>query len=79
MNITWAMTGILLTVMFQAAMVFVWGGRLEQRVTALEGRTAGIEQIAVTLARVDERTQALILITNRNGARLDRDAKEINR
>jgi hypothetical protein len=47
-----------------------WGGKLDARVQQLEMRAAEDGKLAVTVARVDERTQALVQTVNRIESRI---------
>lgn len=53
----WSMIGVIVALIVQAAALVFWGGGLNQRVTALEARTAPLAD--GTLARLDERTLAI--------------------
>lgn len=66
----WSMAGVVLALLLQTAGLVVWGAKLDQRVATLEQRTASAEKLSETVARVDERTQALVTTVNRIDTRL---------
>lgn len=57
--------GVVLALLVQTISLFVWGAKLEQRVVTLEQKVEAAEQLAVTVARVDERTASLVTTVNR--------------
>jgi hypothetical protein len=56
-NLNWAMIGVIVALVVQAAALVFWGGGINQRVASLE-RTVG-PLADGTLARLDERTAAM--------------------
>ena len=56
-KLNWAMIGVMLTLALQIAVLIFWGGGINQRVVSLERIVGPLSD--GTLARLDERTQAM--------------------
>ncbi len=56
-KLNWSMIGVIIALIVQAATLIFWGGGLNQRVSNLERIVAPLAD--GTLARLDERTQAM--------------------
>lgn len=56
-KLNWSMIGVIIALVVQAATLIFWGGGLNQRVSNLERIVAPLAD--GTLARLDERTQAM--------------------
>jgi hypothetical protein len=56
-KLNWAMIGVIVALIIQAATLVFWGGGINQRVTTLERTVAPLAD--GTLARLDERTEAM--------------------
>jgi hypothetical protein len=56
-KLNWAMIGVMLTLCIQIAVLIFWGGGINQRVASLERIVGPLAD--GTLARLDERTQAM--------------------
>jgi hypothetical protein len=56
-KLNWAMIGVIVALVMQAAALVFWGGGINQRVSSLERTVAPLAD--GTLARLDERTQAM--------------------
>lgn len=67
----WTMVGVVVTLLLQSGALIIWGAKIDQRVGSLEQRIGATEGLSETVARVDERTQALLVTTNRIDQRLD--------
>ena len=56
-KLNWSMIGVIVALVVQAATLIVWGGGINQRVASLERIVGPLAD--GTLARLDERTQAM--------------------
>jgi hypothetical protein len=56
-NLNWAMIGVIVALVVQAAALVFWGGGINQRVANLERLASPLAD--GTLARLDERTKAM--------------------
>ena len=56
-KLNWAMIGVIVALVAQAAALVFWGGGINQRVSSLEHTVAPLAD--GTLARLDERTKAM--------------------
>jgi hypothetical protein len=56
-KLNWAMIGVIVTLAMQIAVFIFWGGGINQRVASLERIVGPLAD--GTLARLDERTQAM--------------------
>jgi len=56
-KLNWSMIGVIIALVLQAATLIFWGGGLNQRVSNLERIVAPLSD--GTLARLDERTEAM--------------------
>ena len=56
-NLNWAMIGVIVALVVQAAALVFWGGGINQRVVTLERLASPLAD--GTLARLDERTKAM--------------------
>jgi len=56
-KLNWSMIGVIVALIIQAATLVFWGGGINQRVTSLERIVGPLAD--GTLARLDERTQAM--------------------
>ena len=56
-KLNWAMIGVIVALVAQAATLVFWGGGINQRVSSLERAVTPLED--GTLARLDERTEAM--------------------
>jgi hypothetical protein len=56
-NLNWAMIGVIVALIVQAAALVFWGGGINQRVATLERLASPLAD--GTLARLDERTKAM--------------------
>ena len=56
-KLNWAMIGVMLTLGLQIAVLIFWGGGINQRVASLESIVSPLAD--GTLARLDERTEAM--------------------
>jgi hypothetical protein len=56
-KLNWAMIGVIVALVAQAATLVFWGGGINQRVSTLERAVTPLED--GTLARLDERTEAM--------------------
>lgn len=56
-NLNWAMIGVIVALVVQAATLIFWGGGINQRVATLERLASPLAD--GTLARLDERTLAM--------------------
>ena len=56
-KLNWAMIGVIVALVVQAATLIFWGGGINQRVASLERIVGPLAD--GTLARLDERTQAM--------------------
>ena len=56
-KLNWAMIGVIVALIVQAATLVFWGGGINQRVATLERTVAPLAD--GTLARLDERTKAM--------------------
>jgi hypothetical protein len=56
-NLNWAMIGVIVALVVQAATLIFWGGGINQRVANLERLASPLAD--GTLARLDERTKAM--------------------
>lgn len=56
-NLNWAMIGVIVALVVQAAALVFWGGGINQRVNNLERVVSPLAD--GTLARLDERTEAM--------------------
>lgn len=56
-KLNWSMIGVIVALIVQAATLIFWGGGINQRVSSLERIVAPLAD--GTLARLDERTQAM--------------------
>lgn len=56
-KLNWSMIGVIVALILQAATLIFWGGGINQRVASLERIVGPLAD--GTLARLDERTQAM--------------------
>lgn len=56
-KLNWSMIGVIVALILQAATLIFWGGGINQRVASLERIVSPLAD--GTLARLDERTQAM--------------------
>lgn len=56
-KLNWSMIGVIVALVLQAATLIFWGGGINQRVASLERIVSPLAD--GTLARLDERTQAM--------------------
>lgn len=56
-KLNWSMIGVILALCGQIAVLLIWGGGIQQRVSSLEAIVAPLSD--GTLARLDERTKAM--------------------
>ena len=56
-KLNWSMVGVIVALVVQAATLIFWGGGINQRVASLERIVGPLAD--GTLARLDERTQAM--------------------
>lgn len=52
--------GMVGAMLLQAAALFIWGAKLDQRVASLEEKAAGNGRLTESVARIDERTAGLV-------------------
>ena len=57
-NLNWTMIGVIVTLALQIAVLVFWGGGINQRVANLERVVSPLAD--GTLARLDERTEAML-------------------
>lgn len=75
----WGIITLAVTILVQTASLLIWGAQIDARVTQhneaiteLQTKASANGKLAETVARMDERTQALALTVNRIDQRLDR-------
>lgn len=67
---------LLATILIQSATMLIWGGKIDARVAELEKRQAASSVAGETIARLDERTAALMTTMDRIDRRLtDQEAR----
>lgn len=66
----WAMIGVVASILLQSAVLIAWGAKLDERVAGLEQKVSATQGLSETVARVDERTAALVKATERIEQRL---------
>ncbi len=75
----WGIVTLAVTILIQTASLLMWGAQIDARVTQhseaitdLQNKATANGKLAETVARMDERTQTLILTVNRIDQRLDK-------
>lgn len=75
----WGIVTLAVTILIQTASLLMWGAQIDARVTQhteaitdLQSKASANGKLAETVARMDERTQALTLTVNRIDQRLDK-------
>lgn len=61
----WGVLVFCVSMLGQTATLIVWGSKLDQRVAVLEEKVADTGKLGETVARIDERTKALVETVNR--------------
>lgn len=75
----WGIITLAVTILIQTASLLIWGAQIDDRVAQhtqeisdLQAKASANNKLAETVARMDERTQALSLTINRIDQRLDK-------
>ncbi len=74
-RIDWAMIGILITILLQGAAGLWWAAKMDSRISSLEADAVPMRAVVETVARLDERTEAMKASTERIERKLDAENK----
>lgn len=61
----WGVFLFIMAMLGQTAALITWGAKLDERVSTLEKQQASYDKMAESVARIDERTNALVVTVNR--------------
>lgn len=73
-HVDWSIIGVIgsiVTILIQTAGLVWWAAGIDQRMANVEQKLGSFESAAATLARLDERTQAIQTDTTRIYSRVD--------
>ena len=69
-RVEWGAAALGLTLLIQTAGIIWWGAKLDQRVASVEQKVAASSSDGQTIARLDERTSAMLTTIDRIDRRL---------
>lgn len=67
----WGVIILCLGLLGQTATLIMWGAKMDARVAAVEAKVTSVGDLRETVARVDERTRALVDTVDRIDRRID--------
>ena len=70
----WGLIGLGIALIGQTATLLMWGVRMDERVQAVEAKVGTVLSISETVARMDERTRAMVQTVERIERRVDAQA-----